>query len=64
MMYVQSLILEGCFHINLLNVESFSVLSENPMLRGGHTNMICDIINSLEANSGPIFNLYMCDVET
>lgn len=27
MMYVQSLTLENCFHIHLLNVESFSVFT-------------------------------------
>ena len=33
-MTVQSLTLDGCFLIHLLKVESFSVLIENPILRG------------------------------
>ena len=57
MMYVQSLTLEGCFHIYLLKVESFSVLIENPILRGRPMSMICDITTSLEANLGPKFKL-------
>ncbi len=61
MIYVQSLTLEGCFRIHLLQVESFHVLTENPILRDGPTHMIT---NSLEANYGPIFNLQKCDVET
>ena len=64
MMYVQSLTLEGCFHIQLLKVESFSVLTGNQILRGGPTRMIYDITTSLEANPGPIFNIHKCDVET
>ena len=48
MMYVQSLTPEDCFHIHLLKVESFSVLIENPFLKGGPTSMICDITTSLE----------------
>jgi len=64
MMYVQSLTLEGCFHIRLLEVESFSVLIENLILRGGPMSTICDIPTSLEANPGPIFNLQKFDVET
>ena len=64
MMYVQSLTLEGCFHIHLLKVERFTVITENQILRGVPTIMICDITNSLEANPGPIFNLHKCDVET
>ena len=63
-MYVQSLKLEGCFHIHLLKVESFSELIENLIVRGGPTGMICDITNSLEANPGPVGNLHKYDVET
>ena len=39
---------------SMLNVYIISVLNENQILRGGATSMICDITNSLEANSGPI----------
>ena len=52
------------FNIHLLKVESFSVLIENPVLRGGSMSMICDIATGLEANPGPIFNFHKCDVET
>ncbi len=45
----QSLTLEGQFNIRLLRVESFSVPTENVILRGGHSSMICDITNSLRA---------------
>ena len=55
---------EGCFHIHLLKVESFSELIENLIVRGGPTGMICDITNSLEANPGPVGNLHKYDVET
>ena len=41
----------------------FSVFIENQILRGGPMSMICDITTSLEANSGPVFNLHRCDVE-
>lgn len=55
--------LERCFHTHLMKVEKY-MLIENQALRGGPTSMICDITVSLEANSGPIFNLHKCDVET
>ena len=63
MMYVQSLTLEGCFHIHLLKMESFSVFIENPILKGGPMSMICDVTKSLEASRGPVYNLKKCDVE-
>jgi len=62
MMYVQSFTLEGCFHIYLLKVESFSDLIENLIFRGGPTSMICDITTRLEANHGPVCNLHKWDV--
>ena len=64
MIYVQSLTLEGCFHIHLLKVESFSVLIEKQILRGRPMGTICDITNSLAANPSPVCNLHKCDVET
>ena len=54
---MQSLTLEGCFHIQLLKMEIFSVLIENLIFRGGLTSRICDIKVSLEANLVLIFNL-------
>lgn len=56
---VQSLTLEYSIHIQLLKAKSFSVLTENSILRGGPPSMICDITDSFEANSGPIFELYV-----
>ena len=56
-MYVKSLKLEGCFHIHLLKVESFSALIEN-------TSMICEITTSFEVYCSPVWNLGKCDVET
>ncbi len=50
---------KGCFHIHLLKVESFNVLTENPFQ--GVAYKICDITKSLEANPGPIFNLQKPD---
>ena len=46
------------------SAESFSVLTENPVLRVGHLSMIFDITNSLEGNFNSIFNLHKCDVAT
>ena len=46
MMYMQSLILKGCFHVYLLKVESFSVIIENH-LRGDRCAGFCDIANGL-----------------
>lgn len=46
MMYVQSLILEGCFHSHLLKVERFSVFIENPILKGEPMSRICDVTNT------------------
>lgn len=40
---VQSLTLEGCFHIHLLKVESFFVLI-------GTVSIVCDITANLESN--------------
>ena len=51
MMYVQSLTLEGCFHIHLLKVESFSELIENLILRGGTPKITCDITTSFGSQS-------------
>ena len=48
MMYVHSLTLKGCFHSHLLKVESFCVLIEKTILKGGLTSAVCDMKNSLE----------------
>ena len=66
MMYVQSLTVEGCFHIHLLTVDRKAEMSrsiENPILKRGLMSRICGIANSLEVNSSPIFNFNKCDVE-
>lgn len=66
-MYVQSLSLEGCFHIYLLKDESFSVLTLKLSLRRGRAHAqarFCDILNCLEASRGLIFSLRKCDVKT
>ena len=67
MMDVQIFTLEGCFHIHLLNVESFSALIEYHILRGGLASKIYDIATSSEANNGSVRNIlviFWCDVET
>lgn len=46
---VQSLPLDGCFHISLLTEESFSVLFLNVSLKRVPTSMICYITTSLES---------------
>ena len=48
MMYVQSLTLEGCFHIHLPNEERLSQLVLNMSLRRVPSSMICDITTTLE----------------
>ena len=40
------------------------MLIKKQILRDGPWSMIYDIITSLEANPGPIFNLHKCDMET
>lgn len=47
---VQSLTLQGCFHISLLNVYIFSVVIKNMIC--SRTSMICDITNT-QGNSRP-----------
>lgn len=54
-MYVQSL-------FSHVNVKSLSVFSENSVLGGGPECRICNIVTSLGANPGSIFNLHKCDV--
>ena len=61
MMYVQNLMLEGCFHIYLLKEKSFSVLIEN---LSGPMSMICEIVTSLDVSHGSVCSLHKCDVET
>lgn len=59
---MQSLILQGCFHIDHLKRESFCVVTLNQFNTG-----FFDVTISLEAgaNHGPICNLHQCDdVET
>lgn len=58
---VQSLTLQGCFHISLLNVYIFSVVIKNMIC--SRTSMICDITNRLEADPGPIFSKHMRKLE-
>ena len=43
---------------SLLNVYIFSAVVQNLSLRGGPTNMLCDITNTLEADHGPIFSIH------
>lgn len=55
MMYVQSLTLESCFHMQCWKFK-FSMCSfENWILRG----LICDMTNSLEVNPGQIFSIFI-----
>lgn len=51
MLYVQSLTLEGCFHIHLLRVESFSLTKkkENSDFERMHEKN-CDVTQSLRVN--------------
>lgn len=49
MVYVQSLMLGGCFFAVFI----FYVLGENLILRGGPSGMIRDITDGLEANPDP-----------
>ncbi len=43
-MSVQSLTLQGCFHVHLLKVESFSALIEKPILMGGPTRFVTSLM--------------------
>lgn len=45
------------------SAESFSVFSENLILRGVANEQDCDITTSLEVNPGLKFNKYKCDME-
>ncbi len=53
-MYIRTLTREGCFYINRLQVESFPQLTENPILRRGLRDMICNVTNSPKVDSGPV----------
>ena len=56
-MHVQSLTIEGCLHIQLLNVKPLSALTEKLIM-----SPIYDITMSLEVKPGQICTLYKCDV--
>ena len=47
MMFVESLKLEGYFHIHLLKVEGFFVAIQILILKGGPSSIICDITTGL-----------------
>lgn len=46
--------------MHLVKVETFSVLIDNLILRGGPTSMICKVTNNLDANVAQ----FDVDVET
>ena len=49
------------FHLSA-EMKSFSVLTENEILKGGPASRICDITIILNADPGPICNLHKRDV--
>lgn len=63
MMYVQSFTLEGCFHFNLLEGESFPVLTLNLKFNTCMYNMILWNHHHFGRQNGPIFKLQKCDVD-
>ena len=64
MMYVQSLTLEGCFSQLSAGSGKFLCAHLKSDFKVWAYSRICDIINSLGANSGPKLNSEKCDVET